>query len=171
MMFVLVINLKKWIIIVFLVSLFYLLAERKNNVLYINDTFRFRIIANSNSVEDQALKNKIKKDIVTNVFQKMDFNSSSSVKNEIKNNLPLISNIVSQYNIKYNISFGKNYFPEKSLNGIKLKKGNYDSLVINLGENKGDNWWCILFPPLCDLNSDEYEKPEYKFLISEVLKK
>ena len=116
----LVINLKKWIIIVFLVSLFYLLAERKNNVLYMNDTFRFRIIANSNSVEDQALKNKIKKDIVTNVFQKMDFNSSSSVKNEIKNNLPLISNIVSQYNIKYNISFGKNYFPEKSSSFIPI---------------------------------------------------
>ena len=62
-----------------------------------------------------------------------------------------------------------NYFPKKEHNGIIYEAGEYESLVITLGQGEGDNFWCILFPPLCMV--DENEDIEYKSIIKEVLKK
>ena len=59
------------------------------------------------------------------------------------------------------INYGYNYFPEKEYKDVKYKEGEYESLVVTLGDGLGDNFWCVLFPPLCMVDEDKPEK-EYK---------
>jgi len=47
----------------------------------------------------------------------------------------------------------------------------YESLLVTLGSGKGDNWWCVLFPPLCLLEAEESDKIEYKFFVQELIEK
>lgn len=71
----------------------------------------------------------------------------------------------------FKINYGSNYFPEKKYKGITYKEGYYESLVITLGEGKGDNWWCVLFPPLCLIEADESRNVEYKSFVKEMFDK
>ena len=77
------------------------------------------------------------------------------------------------YNTSYRINFGLNYFPEKEYKGIKYKEGLYESVLITLGEGKGNNWWCVLFPPICLLEAEETEtnEVEYKSFVKEIIEK
>jgi len=59
----------------------------------------------------------------------------------------------------------------KEFNGITYEEGMYESLLVTLGEGKGDNWWCVLFPPLCLLEAEESDEVEYKFFIQELIEK
>ena len=77
------------------------------------------------------------------------------------------------YKMPYRINFGLNYFPQKKYKGIKYEEGLYESLLITLGEGKGNNWWCVLFPPICLLEAEETEtnEVEYKSFIKEIIEK
>ena len=75
-------------------------------------------------------------------------------------------------NQTFQINYGMNYFPEKVYKGVKYADGDYQSLVVTLGEGKGDNWWCVLFPPLCLLEAEETEETtevEYQFFVKELI--
>ena len=93
------------------------------------------------------------------------------------NNLELIKKEVkttlqnNDTELNYTINFGKNYFPTKNFKGINYDAGNYESLLITLNEGKGDNWWCVLFPPLCLLEAEEGTDVEYKLLVKEIIEK
>ncbi|MBO5530582.1 MAG: stage II sporulation protein R [Bacilli bacterium] len=56
---------------------------------------------------------------------------------------------------------------------MTYKEGNYESLVVTLGEGKGDNFWCVLFPPLCLLEAEDNSSSEieYKFFVKELIDK
>ena len=141
-----------------------------------NNAIRIRVIANSNSLEDQLLKLKVKDNVTKYLYNNLETaNNVSEARNNIQNSLEKVDNIVSNTlnNDKYEIKYGNNYFPEKKLNGINYKEGNYESLVINIGESKGNNWWCVLFPPLCMIEGTykESNKVEYKTKIFEILNK
>ena len=73
----------------------------------------------------------------------------------------------------YDINYGENYFPEKEYKGVSYEEGNYESLVITLGDGLGDNFWCVLFPPLCLLEAEENDtnKIEYTSFIKEIIDK
>lgn len=164
---------KKIIIVLFLFALAINMLNKKEDIVLPKETIRFRIIANSNSEIDETIKKKIKKEIQQQVFNHMDLNNLSNADKSIKSNIQKIEKIVDNYNLAYNISYGKNYFPQKSYKGVIFPKGDYDSLVIRLGNGLGDNWWCILFPPLCLLDAEEkeFDEVEYKFFTKEILKK
>lgn len=139
-----------------------------------NDSIRFRIVANSNDTADQAIKMNIKKDLEENLFTKVSKSTSiEETRKLIRENENLIRKILDKYEIDYNISYGNNYFPSKEYKGITYDSGTYESLVINLGESKGNNWWCVLYPPLCMLETDgdNYDDVEYKFYIEEIISK
>ena len=87
--------------------------------------------------------------------------------------MDMIDNIVDKYGVVHTISLGQNYFPEKEYEGVTIPSGNYESLVITLGSGLGDNWWCVMFPPLCLLEAKDNntENIEYKFLVQEILEK
>lgn len=147
--------------------------QKKEEIIIPKESIRFRILANSNSIEDQALKLKIKNDIKHNLISDMNTESYLKTEEDIKKNIHKIENTLKKYNVEYNISYGKNYFPEKEYKGLTYPEGDYQSLVITLGKGTGDNWWCVLFPPLCLMESEEsnYEDVEYQLYVNKILSK
>lgn len=147
------------------------ITKGKNNLLP-EDSIRFRIIANSNNEIDQGVKKLIKKELEGNIFQLLQNSTSPEETRKIlKENQSVIKSTIEKYNIPYSINYGKNYFPEKEYNGITYESGEYESLVISLGEASGNNWWCVMYPPLCLLESkgNQYNEVEYKSYFKEII--
>ena len=145
-----------------------------------NNAIRIRVIANSNSEYDQEKKQEIRKEVQLYMQDLLkDAKTTEEARTIINNNLNNLNkeldNYLTQinYNKEYKINFGLNYFPEKEYKGIKYKEGLYESLLITLGEGKGNNWWCVLFPPICLLEAEETETDniEYKSLVKEIVEK
>ena len=165
---------KKIIVCLFIVTVLVLVNKEEIKVLIPEDAIRFRIIANSNSIEDQKEKIEIRNelepiigDILTNSTTKEE------TKTEINNNLYKIHHVIDKFNTTYDVNYGLNFFPEKNYKGVTYKEGNYESLVITLGDGLGDNWWCVLFPPLCLLEANEtnYDDITYTSYIQELINK
>ena len=69
----------------------------------------------------------------------------------------------------FKINYGKNYFPRKEYKNVIYEEGEYESVVITIGDGNGKNFWCVLFPPLCML--DEDSNIEYSSLVKEIIDK
>ena len=165
---------KKLIIALFLVTVLILVNKKETKVLIPEDAIRFRIIANSNKIEDQTQKLEIKKElepVITNILSTS--NSLDETRKEIKNNMYEVKNILNKYDTEDKINYGLNYFPEKNYKGVTYKSGEYESLVVTLGDGLGDNWWCVLFPPLCLLEAsrEDYDDITYTSYIKELIDK
>lgn len=167
-----VIILKKIIVILFVITILLCLTNNKQEVLIPSDAIRFRIIANSNSIKDQQEKLEIKTELEP-VLASILSNSSDyyNAKNSIMDNMNNIKSVIEKHNVKYDINYGNNFFPEKTYKGIYYPEGNYESLVITLGDGIGENWWCVLFPPLCLLEANEanYDEVTYTTYFQEIL--
>ncbi len=162
---------KKIVYIVLIIVIFSLYLGTTKDIVIPKESIRFRIIANSNDPNDQLLKLDIKKDLEDNLFTKLENSHSIEESRKIiKDNEDLIEETLKKYDIPYSINYGNNYFPEKTYKGVNYEEGEYESLVISLGEAKGNNWWCVIYPPLC-LIDQEKEENEYKFYIKEILDK
>ena len=122
---------------------------------------------------DQDLKLMIKDEVENEIYKlTKNVNNIDDARKVLNNNLDVIDEVVKKYNVSYDLSFGNNYFPEKEYKGIKYAAGNYESLVITLGEGKGKNWWCVLFPPLCLLDEKENLKnADYEFYATKIINK
>lgn len=173
---------KKIILLVMsILSLFYLYNNTsKKEVIIPNEAIRFRVIANSNTIYDQNIKIQLKNVIQNKIFElTKDTNTIEDTRKVLNDNMDLLDNLVKNtlknldYDKKYTIKYGLNHFPKKEYKGIVYKEGNYESLVITLGSGEGDNWWCVLFPPLCLVETDENttKNAEYSFFIKEILEK
>ena len=77
------------------------------------------------------------------------------------------------YDTEFTINFGNNYFPDKEYKEVLYEKGYYESLVVTLGKGEGDNWWCVLFPPLCLLEAEDNNSSdvEYQLFVVKMLEK
>ena len=127
------------------------------------------------------MKAKVKDYLSKNTYPLLkDTKTIEEAKGIINNNLNQINNDIktlfkeNNYNKDFTIDFGTNYFPDKIHKSVIYPEGYYDSLVINIGSSSGDNWWCVLFPPLCLLEADDSEETkdiEYTFYIKEMLDK
>lgn len=172
---------KKITITLILISIFYLsisniLAE---NLTIPDDAIRIRVIPNSNEEYDQKIKTNVKDELSVEMYNLLkDAKTSQNAREIIEQNLEEIKTSVSKtlekenYNKDFKVNFGYNYFPEKKYKGVTYEEGYYESLLVTLGEGKGDNWWCVLFPPLCLVEADESQKDvEYKSIIKELLDK
>ena len=166
---------KQTIILVIIAVLIVLLVKNKTeNIKIPKEAIRIRIIANSNASLDIEDKMLIKKNIEKEIYQLLKgVNNISEAREIINNNLERLNIVIEDTNIKdYSISFGSNYFPRKIYKGIIYDEGIYESLVITLGSGNGDNWWCVLFPPLCLLDENENtEDIEYKLYVKELFDK
>lgn len=145
-----------------------------------DEAIRIRVIANSNSDYDQEKKQEIRKEVqlyMQNLLK--DAKTTEEARTIINNNLNNLNKNLDNYlhninyNTQYKINFGLNYFPEKEYKGIKYKEGLYESLLITLGEGKGSNWWCVLFPPICLLEAEETQtnEIEYKSFVKEIIER
>ncbi|WP_062052033.1 stage II sporulation protein R [Bacillus sp. JCM 19034] len=132
------------------------------------EAIRLRILANSDSIADQALKRDIR-DRVNEVITEwvLDIDDMEQAKATIQANLAVIEAIVEEelerYGLdqSYDVEFNAVDFPTKLYGHLVYPAGTYDAVLITLGEGKGENWWCVLFPPLCFLdmaNGDAVEE-------------
>lgn len=155
---------KKIIVALFIVMVLILVYSNNNKVLIPNDAIRFRIIASSSDLSDQLTKVKIKnelKPIITDILKTS--NTIDETRENINNNMAKINNTIKKYDNDYSVSYGKNYFPKKTYKGVTYEEGNYESLVITLGDGLGQNWWCVLFPPLCLLEETDTNTSDYTY--------
>ena len=129
--------------------------------------FRLHVIANSDSIEDQNLKYKVRDNLIEymNILCK-DINSKEEAM-EIANNhlddfINIAENTIKENGYNYNITaeIGNFSFPIKNYGDISLPEGMYDALKVKIGEAKGKNWWCVMFPPLCFVNVSSGIVPE-----------
>ncbi len=132
-----------------------------------NSVFRLHVIANSDSDEDQALKYKVRdnlliymKEICTNCSSKQEaINIASQHLDEFKQiALQTIKDEGFLYNV--NIEIGNFEFPTKEYGDITLPAGLYDALRVKIGSAQGKNWWCVMFPSLCFVDISSGVVPE-----------
>ena len=161
---------KKIIIIIGILLCLYLYNTKEYNIS--EDMIRFRVIANSNSNKDILMKELVVKELSNLLFIKN--NNINDARENIYNNLDKVNkkidNLFKRYNYdkEYNVSYGINDFPKKTFLGKEYDEGSYESLVIEIGEAKGNNYFCILYPSLCMVDYEEDNK--YSFKIIEVFK-
>ncbi len=169
---------RKIVLISLLVLSLYLFysSDKKEEIIVPDTAIRFRILANSNSVYDQSVKTKVKERLEKELFLMLSTaKTSEETEKLIKSNINKIDNVVKEElineNYSYNIDYGMNYFPKKEYKGIIYEEGEYKSLLVTLGKGEGNNFWCVLFPPLCMMETEETTEVEYKFLIKDTLEK
>lgn len=128
---------------------------------------RLHVIANSNSPGDQLLKREVRNEIIkegTKIFQGL--NNPENAKEVVEANLKNLTQVAAQkireegYNYKVNLKIGDYNFPTRSYNNLTLAAGNYEALRIIIGSGQGANWWCVLFPPLCFVDSVDKMPPQ-----------
>ncbi len=121
-----------------------------------NSVFRLHVIANSDNEEDQNLKYKVR-DKLLEYMNEICGNCESKeeaieIVTEHQDNFKEVAEKTVQeegYSYDVNISIGNFEFPTKNYGDISLPAGYYDALRVEIGEAKGQNWWCVMFPPLC----------------------
>ena len=143
-----------------------------------DESIRLRILANSNTIEDQRIKMEVAKSVQKELYELLkDTKDVKEARTRILDNLETIKKEVettlqnNDTSLNYRVNYGKNYFPSKNYEGINYNAGEYESLLVSLNQGKGDNWWCILFPPLCLLEAEESNDVEYKLLVKEIIEK
>ena len=130
-------------------------ADRTEQTLADN-LIRLHVIANSDSAEDQELKIAVRDAIVEEVgYLFSDITDRETAIREIEENIGYIEGISrrvisdSGYNYDVDVALGSADFPSKTYGNVTLPAGTYDALKVVIGSGDGQNWWCVLFPPLC----------------------
>lgn len=143
-----------------------------------SNAIRLRVLANSNSDYDQLVKFAVSNKVQKQLYELLkDTESIDEARLIINSSLALLDEEINKtlreekYTLGHSINYGLNYFPEKEYNGVTYDEGYYESLLVTLGSGKGDNWWCVLFPPLCLIEAEESSEVEYKFFVQELIDK
>ena len=120
------------------------------------EIIRFHVRANSDSYEDQQLKLLVKDRVVTYLEPLLAASQSTQESRQIlENNTGQIRELALQTlreaGSSYDVSvyFENSYFPMKSYGDVTFPPGEYEAFRIDIGESEGKNWWCVLYPPLC----------------------
>ena len=143
------------------------------------DYLRLHIRANSNVDCDQQLKYKVKEKVVEILAPMLiNANSKEEAIKVVKDYTVLLKgeclNVIKEngFNYSVNIKVNNEYFPTRTYAYTTLNSGYYDAVIVELGEAKGDNWWCVMYPPLCFVNKNENNAQiKYKSAIVEWLNK
>ncbi len=139
------------------------------------DYLRLHIRANSNTKIDQNVKYEIKDELVQFLTPHLCTIESKEKAVEVVKNYSnvmksLCLNVLKEKGFDYsvNIKIANEYFPTRTYVNTTLESGYYDAVIVELGEAKGDNWWCVMYPPLCFVNKNENVKQiKYKSIICE----
>ncbi len=121
-----------------------------------NNVLRMHILANSDSIEDQSLKLEVRNAILEHseeIFgQTVSFENFKNVSSEnLEKIREIAQSVIDSYGFDYKISVEetKMFFDERTYGDITMPAGNYDAVRVTIGEAKGHNWWCVMYPPLC----------------------
>lgn len=168
---------RKIFLFLLLLVIIYVYKISEENIFIPDSSIRLRVIPNSNSPIDINIKEQVKDYLENNIYSlTQDTNNIEDARTIINGNIPDIETNIdnifqrNNYDLTYEVNFGYNYFPEKIYQGITYEEGYYESLVISIGEANGDNWWCVLFPNFClvDTNQDHEYKSYFKELVNKI---
>lgn len=154
-----------FLVFVFMFSYIAPFIETSENIS--DQVFRLHILANSDSAEDQQLKLKVRDEILKKGETVFAFSNSLEETIELcKNNIALFQQTAEQclkdngsdYDVKVYVD--KEYFNTREYDEITLPSGIYNALKIEIGQGKGHNWWCVMFPAIClsSVTDDELNK-------------
>lgn len=195
-----------YIILIFFILLMSWDLSKEDSVIAVSnesvipdEAIRLRIIANSDSAEDQWLKREITDVVVEQINQWVNsLDDLEEARSIIEQNIPTIEQLVQEtiringfiYNEDLQVELGTFPFPTKMYGQIVYPAGDYEALRITLGAGQGENWWCVLFPPLCfvdmstssavqsediettkNLKSNDNDDIEIKFFVVEIFNK
>jgi stage II sporulation protein R len=144
----------------------YAYSERTQNRLA-KEVIRLHVLANSDEPHDQALKLKVR-DGVLAAF-KDELSESGSIEETrqfIGSHINEIAKVsediikVNGYGYSVSASLSRDFFPTKTYGDITFLPGEYEALRIVIGEGSGQNWWCVMFPPLCFVDVTKGKVPE-----------
>lgn len=141
------------------------------------EIIRFHVRANSDSDADQQLKLKVKDEIVKFLTIRLDnatsLDEARNILYDVKDEITQIAlSVIRDNGYEYNVNvyFENAYFPMKMYGDMTFPPGEYEAFRVDIGDACGKNWWCVLYPPLCFVDSTYSVVPdETKNRFSEVL--
>ena len=136
---------------------------------------RIHVRADSNEQKDQNVKYKVKDDLVKFLTPYIaEFNSYEQALTRLENLVPLMQMVANQtltksgFTYESKVEIKREYFPTRVYDGKELPQGYYDSIIVSLGSGKGDNWWCVVYPPLCFVDKAPVQ---YRSKILEIIRR
>lgn len=120
------------------------------------NVLRLHILANSDSTEDQTLKLKVRDEVLSlseEIFK--DCKSESEAASAARDNLSVIESVAQRvvndngYSYSVNAAVCNMWFEDRVYDNFTLPAGMYEAIRIEIGEAKGQNWWCVMFPSVC----------------------
>ncbi len=150
------------VVAVIIVGVFAVMLPQKQNEVSKYDYLRIHIRANSNTDADQNVKYQIKDELVGFLTPYLSDVPSKDEAIDIVESLAVQIKQVCINKLKekgfcysVNIKVSNEYFPTRTYNNTTLESGYYDAIIVELGSASGDNWWCVMYPPLCFVNNFE----------------
>ena len=151
------------------------LPETKTETEYL----RIHIRANSNATVDQTVKYEVKDKVVEYLTPFIaECDTKEKAEKMLSNCLGEIEIVAKSVLEQHGFSYGaaakikREEFPTRVYGQLQLEKGFYDALIINLGSGEGDNWWCVVYPPLCFVGEGNYVyRSKIKDVINDFFKK
>lgn len=141
---------------------------------------RFHVIANSDTEEDQNLKLKVRDKVIEALSSKLsETKNVDEARNVLKENIDFINLVAKEVILDNNYSYDVNTmlsnenFPDKVYGNYIFPQGNYEAFRVIIGNGEGQNWWCVMFPPLCfvDETKDTVDSNELDKNIEEITEK
>ena len=124
------------------------------------EILRFHVLANSDSDEDQQLKLRVRTLLLDSIYEKLGENASlDDTKEYVLANKDSLEQEAEDYmkaegyDYPAHMEVTECYFPSKTYGDMVFPCGTYDAVRVEIGKGKGHNWWCVLYPPLCFVDS------------------
>ena len=165
----------KVLLVIFLFVVVYVLCLFLPTTSVNYEYLRLHISANSNSEIDQNIKYEIK-DLMLRKLTPMlcGIKTKQDAINLVNTNKIFLTNECLNLlkdkclNYSVNIRVNNEYFPTRNYCNTTLESGYYDAVIVSLGASEGDNWWCVMYPPLCFVNkNEEMQQIKYKSKVVE----
>lgn len=168
---------KKIITIAMIFIVLFIFSACYEDTISINDKqslVRIHIRADSNEERDQTVKLKVRDELIAYLSPKLEgveeFDEAYEIISNSVEALELRADRVLQENgFSYTaeVELKKEYFPTRMYGNVVVESGVYDALIVRLGSGKGDNWWCVVYPPMCYLDGSGQVK--FKSKIKELI--
>lgn len=143
---------------ILVVGLCFWLDEQQNHLS--DQLLRLHVLANSDSAEDQALKLRVRDELLVEVQPWLEGKTDvSGAKDSLRSHLPELDQFAEAavqragYDYPVHVELEETWFPTRQYDGFALPAGQYEALRVLIGEGAGQNWWCVVFPPLCVASS------------------
>lgn len=155
-------------IIIYILELFYNSQKQAAFEKLSENIVRLHVVANSDASHDQALKLKVRDELVKYIGDIIDECKSAQESEEvlIENKVNIINvaqKVIKDNGYDYDVKalMGKFIFPAKMYGQLVFPPGQYKALKIIIGKGEGSNWWCVLFPPLCFIDNSYNTVPDF----------